>query len=119
MTSAGSRLNSVVRIATGTRSVVAILRGEADHDGGATIAMDWYSRTRLGVRKNDEVEITIADTSILEKLRFYWNHPDLPGRWAARLAMVSLLLGVIAIIEPIRGLVGYLIEQAVTLIGHH
>jgi hypothetical protein len=86
------RLNSVVRLRCADKSILAILRGDVSHEGRATMAMDWDSRTRLGVKKDQQADVYLSNVGLPLRFWFYWNHPDLPGRFASRLAIVSLAL---------------------------
>ena len=103
----GIRLNSVVSIERNKSKLFAIVRGDVHHQGKQTIAMDPDSRSTLDIGENqvgeekDPLDFPLNKARWVARLNFYWNHPDLPSQFSARLAIVSLALGFIALVDPV------------------
>jgi hypothetical protein len=83
----------VRRIHAGPKSTFVILRGDQQHCTERTVRLDDVTRGKLGVEMGQDVEIEV-DSPFLKEWRWAWNGTEIGDRIAARLSVVSLLLGV-------------------------
>ena len=89
---------SVVRIDHNGKCALAIVRGFS-HDPSPAARMDEFVRERLDVKVRDY--INVADIRLAnwhEKLRWYWNASSPAIYVPARVAVISLVLGVMSIL---------------------
>lgn len=77
------------------KSIYVILRG--NKNGEKTIKIEEYLRNRLGVDLNTKYEFYFKKAGIFGSYLFAWNATEVGYRISARIALISLLLGIISL----------------------
>ena len=93
----GTRAGDVIVISVGSKDAVAVARGARD-DERDTIAMDQQVRRRLGVEREQEYEFRFSKAGSFDALRWAWHATEAMPRVAARLAVVSVGLGLLGLL---------------------
>ncbi|HTB31276.1 MAG TPA: hypothetical protein VK808_04570, partial [Bacteroidia bacterium] len=71
-------------------------------DGKTYLIINEFFRNALGIKKHEEVELEIKKASSWQKIFIiHWTHPNPTVQYANRATIVSLILAVIALVEPV------------------
>ena len=92
-----SQAGRVIVIEANGQKVRALARG-APANSRTTIHMDLAMREKLGVSLKEEVDFAILPGDMLDEWAWAWNATNAMPRIAARLAVLSLLLGLIGLV---------------------
>lgn len=93
----GSRAGLVYRLSVNRKTAFTIVRGMKDGAKG-TILLDEITRDNLGIEINEQCLFKIAKAGFWGQLRWSWGTSDPAYRVAARLALISLGLGVLGLV---------------------
>ena len=74
------------------------------HDDKAGIYLDYDARQALGVEKEADLEFTCTEVKCLKKIWWYINTADPMIHTPARLAVFSVIVGIIGIAVGIYGI---------------
>jgi len=99
-----ARAGQVIVIRHGRKKAHAVARG-ASSAGKNSIALESAIRAKLGVRINQQATLNFEEAGYLTQLRWAWNASDAMARIAARLAVVSVGLGVLGLLLGIISLI--------------
>ena len=88
----GTRAGQIVVVRSSGRVIRVVARGSKG-DRRDVIAMDQKTRERLGVKLGQEAEFTFKLGGIVDEWRWAWTTTDAMPRIAARLAVLSVILG--------------------------
>lgn len=87
----------VCKVTAGTRSAFVILRGKQNaHDAAAW--MDERTRNRLGLSVDTEVDLDLEAVRLWGQGRWAWSSSDPAYRVSARLAVLSVVLGLLGFV---------------------
>jgi hypothetical protein len=98
---------SVCKMTVGGKSVFALARG-IQGSCENEIQIDERLRNILSLNINDEVEIEFKMAKIPGQIRWAWNASDQAYRIAARLGVVSVILGGVGLMIAILSVIGLL-----------
>lgn len=96
---------SVCKLTVAGRTVYVIVRGNIETIE-PTIRMDERLRNLLMVDNHDVVEVQIARTRLWGQFLWAWNASDPAYRVAAKMALLSVALGLIGLVTGVISLVG-------------
>jgi len=82
----------ICKVTAGDRSVLLSLRGQQDHSN-PTIHIDEKTRKALGLTAGKEAEFQLRKVSWLGQFLWAWRATDPAYRIAARLGLLSVVLG--------------------------
>lgn len=88
---------AVCRISVGHKSARAIVRGLPAEEG-PLIRLDESLRRVIGVKSGDEIEIVLKRAGFFEEVVWCWQATNPTYRISARLAVLSVLLGLIGLV---------------------
>jgi hypothetical protein len=112
--------NSLIKITNHdlkpTKSVLTLMYGKREsgnnreekpkHNG---IAMDEPTRTDLGVKNGDKVNLRIKKLCSFRKINFYWNHYNPDTKFNFRISLIlgsiSLFVGIISLVISLIGVI--------------
>jgi hypothetical protein len=100
----GLKTGRIHRFSTSKGAAYFILRGSGPENDGK-ILMDEAARSKLNLEASVEREFAIHEVGFWGELRWVWNATDPTYRIAGRLGVLSLLLGLLAIV-PIASDIG-------------
>lgn len=80
----------VVLVKIGIKKTYANVR---PHDKKNEVCFDWATREKLGIEPDQEVNIVLKKASWWGEFRWAWGATDAMPRVAARLGLISLILG--------------------------
>lgn len=86
----------ICKVTVGKKSVLLSLRGQQDHSR-PTIHIDEKTRRALGLSPESEAEFRFREVSWWGQFLWAWRATDPAYRIAARLGLLSVLLGVIGL----------------------
>jgi hypothetical protein len=86
----------VCKVTARGQSIYLILRGRLDTNE-EVIYLDERCRNRLGVSINEQVEFDLKPVRLFGEFRWAWSASDPAYRIAARLAVLSVVLGFLGI----------------------
>lgn len=86
----------ICKVTAGGRSVLLSLRGQQDHSN-PTIHVDEKTRKVLGLTVGREAEFRFREVSWLGQFLWAWRATDPAYKIAARLGLLSVVLGVIGL----------------------
>jgi hypothetical protein len=95
----GGRLipeGTVCRVLAGCRKAFVVLRGKGDCSDAA-IWLDERTRNLLNVNLGEEAEFQLKKVRLWGQLRWAWDSADAAYRVAARLAVLSVVLGLLGL----------------------
>ncbi|WP_397547363.1 hypothetical protein ABUL39_02975 [Rhodothermus marinus] len=87
-----------------TRTGYAIVRGVGD-ESGRVIYVDERLRNFLGIKPGDSVQVVLKKTGLIGQLIWAWRASDPAYRVAARLAVLSFILGLLGFILGVFSLI--------------
>ena len=88
---------SVCKLSTSGKSAFVLLRGKGDSDDAA-IWLDERSRNRLGITDREEADVQVEPVGLWGQVCWGWNASDPSYRVAARLSVLSVVLGLVGLI---------------------
>jgi hypothetical protein len=93
----GTKAGRVIVISSGNKRIRALARG-APANSRNTIHLDQAMRDKLGVPLNKEVDFDIEGGRFWDEFLWAWNATNAMPRVAARLGVISVLLGAVGLI---------------------
>jgi len=87
----------VCKLSTSGRSVFVLIRGKGE-TAEAAVWLDERTRNCLGVSAGHQAEFTVERAGLIGQFRWAWNAAEPSYRVAARLAVVSVILGLIGLL---------------------
>ena len=87
---------SVCEISAKTNSIFAIIRGKGDIEEGS-IWLDERERNLLGLFVGEEVEFKLESVGFIGQICWGWRASDVAYRIVTRLAVTSVILGIIGL----------------------
>ena len=93
---------SVIQLTHGQRKLLATVRGDTESDG-PTLKIDDISRKRLGIEDQlgRELEFTLQKVCLFAEFRFYWTNPEPGTRFAMRMAILSVVIGLASVLATL------------------
>lgn len=88
---------TICKVTHNNKSIYLIIRGDLSSDE-SVIRIDERTRNALDVNINDKLDFTIIPCGIFGKLHWLWNASDTTYRLASKLAILSVILGLIGFI---------------------
>ena len=88
---------SVCKVTIDGVSTFAILRGYGD-SVEPLIFIDERLRDKLKVYEHDQIEVQLKQTSPIGQFRWAWNASETAYRVATRMALLSVILGLIGLV---------------------
>ena len=86
------------------RIVLGLIDNKLD-ENKKHIFLDEPTREDLGVTYKNQMDIEIIKpTFFIDKIMYYWKHPDFVTNFSIKIAFVSLLIAIIALIISIVGI---------------
>lgn len=86
---------AVCRLSLGTRHAYVLLRGLPDED--AVIRLDERTRNRLAIRPGQDAEFDLRSARVFDDFVWAWQASDPAYRINARLASLSVALGLLGL----------------------
>jgi hypothetical protein len=87
-----SRAGQVIAIRHGKHRMLAVARG-ALKNSADTISLDQRSREKLDVKPREEAEFIFESATSIDQFRWAWRATNAMPRVAARLGILSVILG--------------------------
>jgi hypothetical protein len=84
----------VCRVTIGRRSALLIMRGIDAATAPDRMRLDERTRQRLAIEADQEVEVKLEPVGLLAQFRWAWTATDPAYRIGARMALLSVVLGV-------------------------
>jgi len=91
-----SHAGELIVVRCNGRRLVAAARGSHKNEQGV-IYIDMRGREKLGVSAGDVAEFTFESADFLDEVVWAWNASNPMSRFAARLAVLGLVLGLIGL----------------------
>jgi hypothetical protein len=88
----------VCKIVAGGRTALVIARGDLNGTDPPRICLDERTRETLGVKEGETHDFQLSRPGLLGRFRWYWNASDPAYRISARVALLSLGIGVVALL---------------------
>lgn len=92
-----SKAGSVIKVRANGQTTRAIARG-APGNSREEIFLDLATRQKLGLSLNQAADIKILAASTFDELIWAWNATNAMPRIASRLAVLSIVLGVVGLL---------------------
>jgi hypothetical protein len=95
-----ARAGRVIRIRHDSKSVLAIARGHPS-ENTSDISLDSELRRRLGLEANQRATFTFEKAGFWGEFIWAWSATNAVPRIAARLALLSLVLGIFGLVSGV------------------
>ena len=106
---AGLKIGRIHKFTVGDQSAYFILRSCAPEDAGK-IFMDEAAREKLGLSAGADKEFKIERASLWGEICWLWNATDPTYRIAAKLGVLSLGLGIIALVPTVLSIISFVMK---------
>jgi len=93
----------ICKVTTGKRSILLSLRGKEDHSNPA-IHLDGKTRTALRVTVGEQATFHFRQVSWMGQFLWAWRATDPAYRIAARVGLLSVILGIVGLVLGAIGL---------------
>jgi len=90
----GTKAGQIVKVTIGNKNAFLVARGAPSRQKNS-LSLDSATRTKLGVSKNNEYDVDISPAGFFGQLNWAWQATDAMPRIAARLAVLSVILGLV------------------------
>lgn len=87
----------ICRVRVGKRGILVSLRGQEEHSNPA-IHLDGKTRAALGVAVGEQVTFHFRQASWLGQFLWAWSATDPAYRIAARVGLLSVILGIVGLV---------------------
>src|SRR5690606_3152110 len=87
-----AKAGHVIIIRCGNKKIRAVARGTAKNSKGILV-LEQRLREKLGVKVNQEFELIFEKACLIDEIIWSWSASDVTVRAAARISVISLLLG--------------------------
>ncbi|MFH1874132.1 MAG: hypothetical protein ABH859_02975 [Pseudomonadota bacterium] len=88
---------TICELKIGDQQTLVIVRGCREY-GDERLILDEFTRSKLNVKPNEEVDVKLKQKGLLGELKWAWRASDPSYRVSARLAVLSVILGEIGLL---------------------